>query len=54
MSSSTNPAKELEYIERIIELAQTNSKAKIPTVTDVLKAFDEFISKHYHTLPLIL
>jgi hypothetical protein len=44
MSNTANYQKELEYIEAIISNAQTFTKGKTPSVTDVLRSYDEFIS----------
>ncbi len=44
MSNTSNHMKELECIEHIIENAQKLAKGKTPSVTDVLRSYDEYIS----------
>ena len=44
MTSNTMTESEFKWFEEIIREAQTKVEPKFPTVTDILRTYDEFIS----------
>ena len=53
MTTTISGESELDLLDRIVTEAKDKTEPKIPTITDVLKVYDDFISNPTPLFPLI-